>query len=305
VSDLTTTHTSTVTEDQIDHLGHMNVRFYAVNAHAATRQILADLPGWEGRDHFVHDVYTRHHREQLLGANLAVRSAILDSTSASLRLHHELVNVETDVLAATFVHGLSPLDDDGRRLPLPADVLALAHERSIPLPEHAATRTISLDTDLMANTPSIELVTERGLAMRKERRVSQMECDESGAYRVEMAPMLTWAGEPVDGQDEVLHRTSDGIQMGWASMETRVQMGELPRLGDRVQAFGAAVGIHDKVMHRVHWTYDLDTGALLTAFESVSMAFDIGARRPMSIPDSVRERAERTVQPDLAPQALA
>ena len=33
---LPVTHTSTVTEDQIDHLGHMNVRFYGTNAQAAS-----------------------------------------------------------------------------------------------------------------------------------------------------------------------------------------------------------------------------------------------------------------------------
>ena len=117
--------------------------------------------------------------------------------------------------------------------------------------------------------------------------------------------MLTWAGEPINGQEEPLHELPDGTQMGWASMETRVQMGELPRVGDRVQAFGAAVGVHDKVMHRVHWTFDVESGALLTAFESVSLAFDIGNRRPMSIPDAFRERVAGTTQPDLAPQALA
>jgi acyl-CoA thioester hydrolase len=305
MNDLVTTHTSTVTEEQIDHLGHMNVRFYAVNAHAATRQVLADLPGWDGRDHFAHDVYTRHLKEQLLGARLAVRSAILDSTSGALRIHHELVNRDTDELAATFVHGISPLDDDGRRLPLSAEVLAVAADRAIPHPAHAATRTISLSSDLMAHTPTLDVVRERRLAMRKERLVTDQECDESGAYRVELAPMLTWAGEPIDGQDEPLHLLADGTRMGWASMETRVQMGELPRVGDRVQAFGAAVGVHDKVMHRVHWTFDVDTGALLTAFESVSLAFDIGNRRPMSIPDAFRERVSGTIHPDLAPQALA
>jgi hypothetical protein len=62
---LRVTHTSTVTPDQLDHLGHMNVRFYSVNALAGTRAALADLPGWDGRPHVVHDVYTRHHREQL------------------------------------------------------------------------------------------------------------------------------------------------------------------------------------------------------------------------------------------------
>ena len=304
--DLVTTHTSTVTEDQIDHLGHMNVRFYAVNAHAATRTVLADLPGWDGRDHLVHDVYTRHLREQLLGARLAVRSAVLESSTGALRLHHELVNRDTDDLAATFVHGISPLDEDGRRLPLSPSVLAAAADRAIAHPAHAPTRTISLQADLMANTPSLATVRDRGLAMRKERLVSADECDDSGAYRVELAPLLTWAGQTVDGDTtEFLYESPAGVRMGWASMETRVQMGELPRVGDRVQAFGAAVAIHDKVIHRVHWTYDLDTEVLLTAFESVSLAFDIGGRRPMSIPEGYRAKAERTVQPDLAPQALA
>jgi hypothetical protein len=93
--------------------------------------------------------------------------------------------------------------------------------------------------------------------------------------------------------------------MGWAAMETRIQVGQLPRVGDRIQSFGASVALHDKVMHRVHWVYDADQGHLLTAFENVSMAFDIRARKPMSIPEGYRQREEERVQPDLAPRALA
>ncbi|HEX5946441.1 MAG TPA: hypothetical protein VFY82_09200, partial [Acidimicrobiales bacterium] len=77
MSELPTTHESTVTEDQIDHLGHMNVRYYAENARAGTRSLLGGLPGWGRRPFVVHDVYTRHHREQMLGTALVVRSAIL------------------------------------------------------------------------------------------------------------------------------------------------------------------------------------------------------------------------------------
>ena len=77
MGELRVTHESTVTEDQIDHLGHMNVRFYAVNANAGTDAVLTDLPGWNGRPHVVHDLYTRHHREQLLGTRLVVRSAVV------------------------------------------------------------------------------------------------------------------------------------------------------------------------------------------------------------------------------------
>ena len=302
---LRTTHTSTVTEDQIDHLGHMNVMYYAVNAHAATRAALGDLPGWDGRPHIVHDTYTRHHREQLLGTPLVVRTAVLGATPSTLRLHHELANADTDELAATFVHGLSPIDDDGQRTELPEAARAAALAEVVPVPAYAAPRSISLDADPLSHSPSLEVLQDRGLAMRKERPVSAAECDDSGSYRVERAPMLTWVGEPLDGeQDELLHETSDGVVMGWAVMENRIQIGHLPRLGTRIQSFGAGVAIHDKVTHRVHWTFNLESGELVTAFESVSMAFDINGRRAISIPEGYRQRELLRLQPDLAPQAV-
>jgi hypothetical protein len=79
----------------------------------------------------------------------------------------------------------------------------------------------------------------------------------------------------------------------------------MPRVGARIQSFGAGVAVHDKVTHRVHWTYDLDTEQVLTAFEAVSMAFDIAGRRPMSIPEGHRRRELEALQPDLDPAALA
>jgi acyl-CoA thioesterase FadM len=303
VSDLRTTHESTVTEDQIDHLGHMNVRFYAVNAQAGTAALLDEIPGWGARPHVVHDVYTRHHREQLLGTRLVVRSAVIGAGPGELRLHHELAAADSGVLAATFVHGISAIDEGGRRAPLPGRLVAEAAALVVPVPGYAATRTISLDAEPMACAPSLDTVRARGLAMRRERRVSAGECDRRGRYRTDMAPMLVWAGEPVGGGGGPwLDETPDGAPMGWASMETRLQVRRLPVAGDRIQSFGAGVAVHDKVTHRVHWTYDLDRGDLLTAFESVSMAFDIRARRPVSIPDAIRRRELAGLQPDLAPR---
>lgn len=302
VTDLRTTHTSTVTEEQIDHLGHMNVRFYGVNAIAGTRSMLAGVPGWDRRPHRVHDIYTRHHREQLLGTDLEVRSAFVGAGADGIRIYHELAAVGTGVLAATFVHRLSPVDADGAHLPVPDDVAAAVAAESVELPD--PTRTVSLARDLVASAPTLELLRERGLAMREERRVSEEECDPDGSYRVEMAAALTWGGVPLDGDiGERLHETSSGQLMGWASMETRMQFGQLPRLGTRIQSFNAVLAILDKVSHRVQWAFDLDTGALLTAFESVSMAFDTKSRRPMRLPDGYRRREQERLQADLAPQA--
>jgi acyl-CoA thioesterase FadM len=303
MSELLTTHESTVTPDQIDHLGHMNVRFYAVNAQAGTQALLATIPGWGDRPHIVHDVYTRHHREQLLGTPLAVRSAVVGAGPDGLRLHHELAAIDTGTLAATFVHGISALDEGGGRAPLPDRLVAEAADLVIPLPDYATTRTISLDTDLMASSPSLATLRERGLAIRRDRRVGAEECDDHGRYRVEVAPMLVWGGEPIGpGHGPMLEETPDGAPMGWATMETRLQFRRLPVAGDRIQSFGAGIAVHDKVTHRIHWTFDVDRGDLLTTFEVVSLAFDIRARRPLPIPEANRRRELAALQPDLAPR---
>jgi acyl-CoA thioesterase FadM len=307
MSDLLTTHTSEVTEDQIDHLGHMNVRYYAENASAGTRAMLDALPGWGRRPFVVHDVYTRHHREQLLGTALVVRSAVLGAEPEGLRLHHELAARDTGVLAATFVHRMSPLDEGGQPAPLSDRLVAAAQDLASPTPRpYATTRTISLEADLLASSPSLDEVRARGLVMRRERLVTADECDGAGRYIPEMAPMLVWGGTPVRRDSGPwLEETPGGELMGWASMETRIQTRRLPVVGEEVQSFGATVAIHDKVTHRVHWCFGLARGELLVGFEIVNMAFDTRSRRPMSIPDVHAQRELAMLQPDLVPRPRA
>jgi acyl-CoA thioesterase FadM len=304
MSDLQTTHASEVTEDQIDHLGHMNVRYYAENASAGTRAMLDALPGWGRRPFVVHDAYTRHHREQLLGTTLIVRSAVLGADPEGLRLHHELAARDTGVLAATFVHRVSPLDEGGERAPLSDRLVGAAQDLALPVPPpYAATRTISLGADLVASSPTLDEVRARRLAVRRERLVTTEECDAAGRYIPDLAPMLVWGGKPV-GRDSSpsLEEMPSGELMGWASMETRIQTRRLPRVGERVQSFGATVAVHDKVTHRVHWCFGLEDGELLAGFEIVNLAFDTRSRRPMTIPVGHAQRELAMLQPDLAPR---
>src|SRR4051794_39027853 len=135
---LTVTHRSVVTADQIDHLGHMNVRFYGVNAAAGTRAVVANLLGEMPHGVRVVDLYTRHHREQLLGAPLAVRSGIIDVVDDGLRIYHELVDETSDALAATFVHRVC-IDVAGGGS-LPVSVVARAANQLVEVPAHGATR---------------------------------------------------------------------------------------------------------------------------------------------------------------------
>ncbi len=181
ISDLTAanlaiTHHSTVTEDQIDHLGHMNVRFYGENARQGSAVVLAELSGDADVTLTPVFVYTRHHREQLLGARLLVRSGVVDVSIDELRLYHELLNEDSGVVAATFVHRLRA--NDGAALP--ASVAERARARLVPIPEQGQSRSIDLASDPVASAPSLATVRERDLAIRRPRTVSPEECDEHG-----------------------------------------------------------------------------------------------------------------------------
>jgi len=280
---LTVTHTSTVTDDQIDHLGHMNVRYYAINARAATHAFL-------GRGQVL-DIYTRHHREQLLGAELEVRSGVLSVAADSTRVYNELVNASTGDIAATFVHRV--------RTDSPTD-----HADTIELPDHGRPRSIDLDTEIA--TPTLDEVRERGMAMRMERTITNEDTGDSDNDRVpsSMAPMLFWGGEPVDGgAQQLVYTGPDGQDIAWATMETRVVIGQLPHVGARIQSFAATTSTADKTIQTSMWVYDLDASELIASFEIVSVLFDIGARRAMSIPDGMRADQAAQLYPEFGSRA--
>lgn len=301
---LAVTHTSSVTEDQIDHLGHMNVRYYGDNAHAATRAVLGSTPGWPGGAYLVHDAYTRHRQEQLLGTPLLVRTGFLGADHNGLRIHHELVPGGAEGLAATFVHNVCPVDGQGRRVPVPEGAVEAARAAMVDLPPYAAPRTINLDLDPLTAAPPLGLLQERGLEVRLPRHITAEECDGKGNLRPEASMMLLWAGElpeHVQGWGPDLYEGPDGELMGWAVMETRVRFDRVPRVGTRIQSFAATIAIHERATHRMNWCFDLDTGGVLCAFESVDVAFDTVARRTMVIPEDFRRRYQASLQVDLAP----
>lgn len=302
-SELTVTHRSEVTEDQIDHLGHMNVRFYGVNATAGTAAILDGLGPTADLTIRPVDIYTRHHREQLLGAQLIVRSGVIEVLDHGLRIYHELANEASGALAATFVHGVRAETEDGRPAPLPSATADAGSKQLVDIPAHGATRSISLASDPVASAPTLQTLRDRDLVMRKMRAISEEECDPDGGYIPAFAPMLTWGGEPANRRiPEMVHEGPDGLRMGWASMETRMVIERLPRLGDRIQSFSAVIALADKTSHRIQWAYDVDRGDLLTTFEVVNLAFDITARAPMSIPPHLRESEAFVLNADLAPR---
>ena len=287
MTELATTHTSTVTEDQIDHLGHMNVRYYAANARAGTDALLADLGWTRPGDADVFDMYTRHHREQLLGTELEVRSGILDADVDSVRVYNELADASTGDLAATFVY----------RVRSGADV-PLDHLDTVTLPAHGTPRSLDLEASLSA--PSLATVDGLDLAVRVPRTLVRDDMGGSDTVASDMVTMLIWGGTATaDDEHLLVHEGPNGESVGWATMETRIGIVRLPEIGTRIQSFGATTAIADKTTQMAMWAYDLDTGDLLVSFEVVSVMFDIGARRALSIPDDLRAEHIAKLHPEL------
>lgn len=279
--ELTVSHTSSVTPDQIDELGHMNVRWYGANAVAATTS-MCELLGLGAPD--LHSTYTRHHHEQMEGNELEVRSAVLPGTG-HLRFFHELRNRANDDLAATFVHELSH----------PAiEVPALA------LPDYGNPRSIDLSIDRFAAAPSLDELRSRGLATRVERHVTTEDSMDADVVPTWLTNNLLWGGDRPDGETNWIRETEDGDRVAFASMETRLRVGRPVAVGTRIQSFGAVIALGTKIAHDLNWVFDLDTEALLAVAETVDLAFSIPNRRSREMPPEVREREEARLHPDLA-----
>ena len=283
---LTVSHRSEVTEEQIDQLGHMNVRWYAHHAFAATDAFAGrldiDAPT-------VRSAYTRHHHEQLLGNRLEVRTGVL-ADPTGLRLYHELRNSADDDLAATFVH---ELDHPAIEAPM------------IELPPHGLPRSIALDTDGPASAPTLDVAIAHGLAIRHPRAIDDEDSTGLAAMPRWNAPSLFWGGDAIDGRNEWIRTGQHGERIASATMESRLWILRLPERGTRIQSFGAPIALAEKISQNVHWSFDLASGELLGVMATVNIVFDLDARRAIPVPDDERADIASRLRPDLAPAPAA
>ena len=302
-------HESEVLAEEIDALGHMNVRFYGARALASTDRLLAELGVDAGEfgattplAYELPGLFTRYQREQHTGSPLVVMGGLLDVTEEGLRFYHELRNPEKDELAASFVHDLRlrvPGEPDPLSIP---DSVRKDLERSrIEFPERGRPRSIDLDRALVA--PTFDDAIEGGLAFRLARPVEAEDCDAEGRLTAETRPFYMWGGDPLPplkrSDGPMLVELPDGAKMGWASMETRSVMVEQPVAGMRVQSFSATVEIARKTNLRRYWVYDVDSKRLLLSNEVVELALHLGERRAMEIPAEIRADMEKKLRADL------
>lgn len=307
--DLRVLHESHVRPEEIDALGHMNVRFYGERALASTQRLLGELRDAAGAfgaadslTYTLPRLFTRYQREQHAGARLVVLGGLLEASEGGLRIYHELRNPDRDERAASFVHDVQ-LGQAGEAapLPIPESICKELESQRVNFPDGGRPRSIDLDAAPVA--PSLSAARDGGLAFRQPRTIEAEFCDAEGRLSAEMRPFYMWGGEPIPPETAsagpTLISLPDGAKMGWASMETRSVMVRQPLAGMRVQSFAATVELARKTNLRRYWVFDLETGDVLLSNEVVELALHLGQRKAIEIPAPIRAEMEATFRPDL------
>jgi len=309
--------TSRVGHEEIDSLGHLNVRFYLARVDRASDKLLAALGLTETELDLRNatlrrvDTYSRFRREQFEGAELTVHGGTLGCVGDQVRCYFEIRNPAKDELAAHFVTGTVLNDRVNRRpLELPAAVRQVNEQYGVQIPEYAAPRSLSLDAP-RTDVPFDELMAqigdpaEFGMTGRREGEIEAEDCGPDGVLRDDVELMFLMFRRQVNTADPkafgppVLY-TDEGHRFGWAMLETRnVELGR-PRAGDAIVWLGADVAIAEKSRQSRRWAFVKSTGELLSIHDSVGVAMDLDARRAIAIPRSIRSAMEPHYLPQYA-----
>lgn len=310
---------STVEAQEIDSLGHLNVRFYLERVDRAGRALFdalgvltATLAADGARLRRV-DTYSRFRREQFEGATLAVHGGLLQTARDQARCYFEIRNPEREELAATFVTGTIVADHSTRQArPLPAALAAVNEQYGVQLPDYGAPRSLNLDppnttvalAELAARVPES---TEFGMTGRREGLIEDADCGADGVLRDDVELMFVLFRRQLEqnqNQDQgqamgpPVLRTDEGHRFSWAMLETRSVDIASPRSGDKVVWIGADVAIGAKHRHSRRWAFVERTGQLLSIHDAVGIAMDLDARRAIAIPASIRAGMEAHFLPD-------
>ncbi len=116
---------------QLDHMGHMNVQFYAARFDEATWHFLAryGITPQYLREHrrgmVAAEQHTRYLRELHAGDLICVSSELLEARPKAVRFHHCMRNATTGEAVATTEFTGVHLDTDARRsVPFPDEIAA-------------------------------------------------------------------------------------------------------------------------------------------------------------------------------------
>lgn len=282
---------------ECDHMGHMNVQFYATKC-AEAASWLAHLLGLSPsaatraqRTLVPQEDYVRYLREVHAGDILAVRGAVLARAGSVLEYALEMIDAASDEVCATS-RVSAVLTDMQTGLPLAWPATGRGQVESLrrawtgeraprdALPDaHLASRA-DLDADRRAGF----IASYRGI-------VQAWECDQfgrmvPGACTARFSHAVWQLGEEL-GTGPAFYRA--GYRS--AGLFYHIHYHQSARAGD-VLTMLSCLTAHSASRHRcLHKLYDAASGALLASDDAMGIHIDPQSRRPTPWPEEVVQRS--------------
>jgi len=317
-------HESEVTPDEIDSLGHMNVRFYIARVVQANAELLKRAGLYEpaaGNQRIRQaDTYTRFHKEQFEGASLHTLGGFVESSSAGLLegpegilCYFEIRNAESDAVAATFLVRSTLFNPESQQLiGLPQASAWQNSQWAMSIPAQGLPRSLKLaePSQIDYETVASSVVDNPVIGMMSGRRegvVRPEDCDAQGRLKDELDVMFLIARQHMQASElsgdkafgPPVQTDSQGRRFSWAMMETRSVQFARPNLGDSVVSLGADVAFSDRWRHSRRWTFVAETGQLLGIADSLGICIDLDARKALPIPPELIGAIEQHAVPHL------
>ena len=317
MTELRVLHESTVQPEEIDALGHMNVRYYMTRVDQANRSMLAEMGIQEEPGKAIRrlDTYTRFHREQFAGATLHTLGGLIavagSDESREVNGYFEIRNPDNNQVAASFILRSCLIDVSSQQV---LDITANSvnndtSEYRVLVPEHGMPRSLSLNDPARISLEELEAVvgddpTPGMMSGRRKNVVHADDCDSDGRLREEVDLMFV-LHRPTTGDENELGgppvmRDSEGRRYSWAMIEPRSVVWHRPMEGEIVLSIGADIANGEKWRQSRRWMFAEKTGLLLGISDSVGLCIDLDARRSIPMPLDVIEAIERTSLPQFA-----
>ena len=317
MTELRVLHESTVQPEEIDALGHMNVRYYMTRVDQANRSMLAEMGIQEEPGKAIRrlDTYTRFHREQFAGATLHTLGGLIavagSDESREVNGYFEIRNPDNNQVAASFILRSCLIDVSSQQV---LDITANSvnndtSEYRVLVPEHGMPRSLSLNDPARISLEELEAVvgddpTPGMMSGRRKNVVHADDCDSDGRLREEVDLMFVLhrptTGEENEPGGPPVMRDSEGRRYSWAMIETRNVVWHRPMAGEIVLSIGADIANGEKWRQSRRWMFAEETGLLLGISDSVGLCIDLDARRSIPMPLDVIEAIERTSLPQFA-----
>ena len=318
MTELKVLHESTVQPEEIDALGHMNVRYYMTRVDQANRSMLAERGIQEEPGKAIRrlDTYTRFHREQFAGATLHTLGGLIavagSDESREVNGYFEIRNPDNNQVAASFILRSCLIDISSQQV---LDITANSanndntSEYIVLVPEHGMPRSLSLNDPARISLEELEAVvgddpTPGMMSGRRKNAVHADDCDTDGRLREEMDLMFVLHRPTIGNENELggppVMRDSEGRRYSWAMIETRSVVWHRPMEGEIVLSIGADIANGEKWRQSRRWMFAEKTGLLLGISDSVGLCIDLDARRSIPMPLDVIEAIERSSLPQFA-----